>query len=102
MEDEPTLRNRLHPRPDIRQKGSDPEETIVAVRKSAEHSAAAGYGRRHEANSLNTKLSTDYTDKLKTICFLNLCNLWMVLLAAPGRKRAAAGAAAFGDDFGEN
>jgi hypothetical protein len=84
IEDEPTLRDRLHPGADIRKKRAGPEETIVAIRKSAEHSAAAASG--HEGNSLNT---------IFVICGL-------LLLPAPGGKGAAAAATACGDDFGED
>src|SRR6185369_5386315 len=44
LQHEPALRNRLHPRADIREKRAHPEETVITMRKRAKHSAAAsGY-----------------------------------------------------------
>jgi len=53
LQNQPTLRNGLHPRADVGKKRPGPEDSVITIRKRAEHPAACGGG--HEDNSLNTK-----------------------------------------------
>src|SRR5215212_5660325 len=78
MQNKPTLCNCLHPRSDVGEERARQEETIVAMRKRAKHSAAAGCGRlginygrdlsRHKVNTLTTNERGDKRSTKSRYC----------------------------------